>query len=204
MNYSKYARTIARVAQSVCLCFFITALAPPATTYTLANDYSVTIHGTSNLHNWDETVTNVSGNAQADIHADKSITLNALNIRMLVCSIKSDMGAVMNKNTYKALKEDLNPSILFVLTSPVTSVRAASKADISVKANLTIAGVTKAVLIQGIMYMKDPSAFTFEGSHAIKMSDYGVDPPEALLGTLQTGDEITIHLKTTFRLPAVK
>ena len=190
---------------SLCLCFVITSLVPAGTQYTLLNDHSVTIHGTSNLHDWDETVSHVSGDALVNVNTDKSVNLHALNITMEVRSIKSEQGSVMNKNTYKALKADQNPSILFLLTSPVTSIPlSAAERIISVKGNLTIAGATRAVDMKGTIRMNDLSGFTFEGSQVIKMSDYGVEPPEALLGTLKTGNEIIIRLKTNFKVLPTK
>jgi hypothetical protein len=38
----------------------------------------------------------------------------------------------------------------------------------------------------------------FEGSQKIKMTDYGVAPPTALLGVLKTDDDIVLSFKTNF------
>jgi hypothetical protein len=35
------------------------------------------------------------------------------------------------------------------------------------------------------------------GRLALKMTDFGVDPPTALLGTLRTGDEVTVYFDVT-------
>jgi len=33
------------------------------------------------------------------------------------------------------------------------------------------------------------------GSYKFKMSSFGIDPPRAMLGTIRTGDEVTIKFK---------
>jgi hypothetical protein len=38
----------------------------------------------------------------------------------------------------------------------------------------------------------------FEGSQKIKMTDYGVSPPTALLGVLKTDNDIVLNFKTNF------
>jgi polyisoprenoid-binding protein YceI len=177
----------------------ISAAAPVSNTFTLTKGYTVTINGTSNLHSWNEKVETVSGNSTVAINTDGSFDIDAVNLKMEVHSIKSDMGSAMNNNTYKALKGDANPEITFVLAAPVKSIKAgASASSISANCKLTIAGVTRPVTMQVKISMPQKGTIDFEGSQAIKMTDYGVTPPVALFGALVTGDEITIHFKTTF------
>ena len=42
-------------------------------------------------------------------------------------------------------------------------------------------------------------SITFSGSKKIKMTDYKLKPPTALLGTLTTGDEVDIHFQVTLK-----
>ncbi|MBC7488597.1 MAG: YceI family protein [Cytophagaceae bacterium] len=178
---------------------FISAAAFIKNTYTLTKDYAITIHGTSNLHEWDEKVEIVSGNAEVIWNTDKSFDLNKIDIRFNVKSIISEEGSIMNHNTYKALKADNNPDIIFTLTNPIEAIKLeAHEKSFTVKANLTIAGVTKPIDMQVHLFMEERRKMTFEGSKKIKMTDYGIEPPTALLGTLKTGDEVTIHFKTNF------
>jgi len=174
---------------------------PASSTYTLSKDYTVTIHGTSNLHAWDEKVNTVSGDGTVNPNSDGSYNVTAIRIKMEVHSIKSDMGSIMNNNTYKALKADDYPQIIFALVAPVESIQVkAGEKTVMVKGNLTIAGVTRPVNVQVKIAMPEQRTLLFEGSQAIKMTDYGIKPPTALLGTLKTGNEITINFKTSFIL----
>jgi len=179
---------------------FIKAANPLQSTYTVSKEHTVTIHGTSNLHSWDETVQNVSGSGTVKWNDDGSFDLDAITIKMEVNSIKSDMGSAMNNNTYKALKADANPEITFVLSSPIRSIPAkAYETVFSAKGNLTIAGVTRQIEMQVKVYMPVKGQLVFDGSQTIKMTDYGISPPVALFGTLKTGNEITLNFKTSLQ-----
>ncbi|PBQ30606.1 hypothetical protein CNR22_02060 [Sphingobacteriaceae bacterium] len=183
------------------LCLFINAGSLVTNTYALEKDYTVTIKGTSNLHDWSENVNTVTGNGVVTWNSDGTFDLTSIAMKMNVRSIKSKEGAIMNNNTYKALKADDHPEILFSLTAPIKAVvtKYNDKA-ISAKGNLTIAGVTKAIDIQVKVFIYEKTKLGFEGSKTIKMSDFGIKPPTALLGTLKTGDAITIEFKTNFAL----
>jgi polyisoprenoid-binding protein YceI len=179
----------------------ISAVNPKDDIYTLSKDYSVTINGTSNLHNWNESVGTVTGSGTVNWNSDGSFNLEVISIKMEVLSIKSDVGGAMNNNTYKALKADANPEIIFTLSIPVKSIKTDSAANtISASGNMTIAGVTKPVVMQVKAFMPQKGVMEFEGSQIIMMSDYGVKPPTALLGMLKTGNAITITFKTNFSL----
>ena len=166
-------------------------------TYTLSRGYTVGIHGTSNLHDWDENVVTVTGDGNVAWNGDADFDLNAMNIKMEVKSIKSTEGSIMNNNTYKALKSDDHPEITFVLTSPVKAIPVGAHV-IAAKINLSIAGVTKAIDMSVTANAVAHGNISFEGSKTINMTDYGIKPPVALFGTMRTGDAITIKFNTVF------
>ena len=49
--------------------------------YSLSKGYTVTINGTSNLHDWDETVGTVTGDGIVTWNTDGSFDLEAMNIK---------------------------------------------------------------------------------------------------------------------------
>jgi polyisoprenoid-binding protein YceI len=182
---------------------FISASNPASNRYLLAKGYTITILGTSNIHDWNETVGTVFGEGSVTWNTDGSFNLNAVNLTMEVPSIKSDMGSTMNNNTYKALKSDKYPEIIFTLTAPVTSIKGGPTAtSISAKGTLFIAGIKRSITMLIKVSAPNHGELTFEGSQTVKMTDYGISPPTALLGTMKTGDEITINFKTSFTLIA--
>lgn len=181
------------------IAFALISADTPQNTYTIAKGYAVTIHGTSNLHNWTETVGTVTGSSNVSTNSDGSFNMESLTIKIEVRSIKSSEGGAMNNNTYKALKADADPEITFTLTTPLKSIKTTANAiAVSANGNMTIAGVTRQVIMQVKVSMPQKGVMEFEGTQAIKMTDYGVNPPTALFGALKTGDNITITFKTDF------
>ena len=66
-----------------------------------------------------------------------------------------------------------------------------SKFTVKAEGNLTISGVKKSVLLEFSLSIVG-SKITLIGEKKIKMADFKIDPPTALLGTITTGDDITI------------
>lgn len=183
------------------LFFLFSGLSTKEDNFSLIKDYTVTIRGTSNLHDWDENVETVTGNSFVNWNKDGSFNLISLWIKMEVNSIKSDKGSIMDNNTYKALKSENNPQIIFKLITPIKSIQAnATSKTFIATGNLTIAGVTNPVNIDVKVLMKDKVTLSFTGAQVISMSDYKIKAPTALLGTLKTANEITLDFKTKFIL----
>jgi len=194
----KYSNNLFRIILPAALILFTGAAAPVKKAYTLSGDYSVSIHGTSNLHSWVEKVESVSGDGMVSWNKDGSFDLENINLKLEVHSIKSDNGSIMNNKTYEALKADRHPQIIFRLGVPVRSIQTKAEKTISAKGHLTIAGVTRPVDMKVKVLMNENERLSLEGSQVIKMSDYAVVPPEAFFGSLKTGNEITLYYKISF------
>ena len=100
---------------------------------------------------------------------------------------------MMDNNTYKALATGKNPNISFVLLSGnVTSV-GANTYQLKGVGKLTIAGTTKQTDLEvTLKYNPADKSFTCTGTKKFKMTEYGVKPPSVMLGTIKTGDAISI------------
>jgi polyisoprenoid-binding protein YceI len=161
------------------LSFTLVSTDPPVqNTYILAKPYTVTIFGTSNLRDWKDSIGNVTGDMVADLNDDGSVDLHAIHIKIEVRSIKSDMGAAMDNKTYTSLKADANPEIIFLLNVPVKLKQVTQGGHaLSVKGNLTLAGICRPVTMQVNSFTLGQGKLQFEGSQAISMTDYGVKPP---------------------------
>jgi polyisoprenoid-binding protein YceI len=174
---------------------------PVQKTYSLSGNYAVRIHGTFSIHDWSETIGKVSGELVGTANGDGSALVQSIRIVMQVRSIKGDMGSVMNNRTYKALKGDADPEVTFLLTGPVelNRIGAGSKA-VSVRGTLTLAGVTRAVVMSVISFTSAHGIMAVEGEQNISMTDFGIRPPSALFGTMVASPEITIYFKTDFTI----
>ncbi|WP_281615549.1 YceI family protein [Flammeovirga sp. SubArs3] len=152
---------------------------------------SVKIEGTSSLHDWHCDVTEVTGSINANIDGNTISSIDALDLTFVVKSIKSGKGA-MDKNIYSALKEKSNPQITFKMSSATISGNV-----VTAQGKLTIAESTQDVTLTANAAV-DGDQVKFEGKTSFKMSQYSVEPPTAMFGTITTGDEVSIIYDVTF------
>jgi polyisoprenoid-binding protein YceI len=103
----------------------------------------------------------------------------------------------MDKNAYKAMNTDKYKNISFVLSSAAITPSVTNVYQVKVTGNLTISGVTKKTELAGTAkYNPTDKSFVLFGSKTFKMSEYGVKPPTVMMGTIKTGDQITVSFAT--------
>jgi polyisoprenoid-binding protein YceI len=154
--------------------------------WTIDNSKSeMTIFGTSNVHDWEEVVETIKGDMVATMNGSSLSDISTLKITIPVKSIKSGHGA-MNKNTYNALNADDYPNIQFVLKSVRIDGR-----TIYCTGTLNIAGTTKTITTP-VTYSIQSGVVTVKGSYSMNMTDFNVEPPTAMFGTIYTGEEIKL------------
>lgn len=165
---------------------------------------SIIVKGTSSLHDWRCKTEQMSGDISYSANALTLKDISATNLELIVKSMRSikENGnyyeSGMDKNMYKALNADKNPKIIFVLTDINNLKASAGKADFVAKGNLTIAGSQKPISFP-VNATLTANGIAFKGSITFKMTTFGVTPPKALLGTIKTGDEITIVFNASFK-----
>ncbi len=169
-----------------------------AQTYQLSNTTSkLVVDGTSNIHDWQINAENQQGKLSA-IFVDGQLTkIQKLDFSVTAESLKSGKSG-MDKNTYKALNTSKYKQIVFKLTK-VNSINSSGSNSYKVAAsgNLMIAGVTKPIDITFDVKVQG-NTITLTGAKTIKMTDFGVDPPKAMFGTITTGDAIDIKFESNF------
>lgn len=154
------------------------------------------INGTSNLHDW--TITSSSCTGNISFNDINKCSINSLKFEVPPISLKSGKKG-MDKNTYKALKTDEFKNIKFLLTE-VTTLNNSNPNNYSIEVEgvLSIMENNKKILLKNNILLNNNNV-CIEGSKKIKMTDFGVEPPKALFGTITTGDEITIDYKLIFK-----
>ena len=165
--------------------------------YHLVNkESSLKVYGTSSLHDWNVGAENQSGKIKFSF--SESFIIHKLSLVVVSESLKSGKSG-MDKNTYKALKTKQYKSITFTLTK-VNNITDKGSGIYEVKGqgDLSVAGTTKNITVT-LKVIVTSSKITIEGEKKFKMTDFKIEPPTALLGTITTGDEINVKFLTTFK-----
>jgi hypothetical protein len=156
----------------------------------------IVISGTSTLHDWDMKSAKGTADANFNFAGDKLTGISGLNFNMPAESLKSEHSA-MDKNAYKALKTDGNKTISFVQNSATVSPLDATTYQLKLVGKLTIAGATKVTdLVATAKYNPADKSFTVSGTKKFNMTEYGVKPPTVMMGTIKTGDALTVTFNT--------
>ncbi len=153
------------------------------------------ITGTSSLHDWEMEAQNFNGETTVKLDDAGSVKLDQIHFKTKVSDIKSD-NRIMDNKTYDALKKDKFPEIVFSL-KPEEATLAAGKKSV-IKGQLTIAGKTREIDVPVNLELDGENQFQVKGEVPLKMSDFGIDPPTAMLGTLKTGNEVVIKYNFEF------
>ena len=156
---------------------------------------SITISGTSSLHDWDVVAKDFAGTLK--LKDEGNLEIYFLSVNVVSESLKSGKKG-MDKNTYKALKTDNYKDIKFKLKVVKSCNKInASTFEVKLLGELNITGVTKTIPVDALFIVKEKD-INVTGSCTFKMTDFNVEPPTALFGTIKTGDEITIKFNTFF------
>lgn len=185
-----------------CQIFLLFALVSLVTTSWAQSGYTVkasrfTIDGSSNVHDWQSKVTGITGTADLNIENGAFKGIRQLSVTIPVKGIKSPKGSIMDNKTYDALKQEDYPNITYKLVKVNSVTQKGGAYEVSTTGNLTIAGVTKSVDITVTAKDLGNNAWQFEGSKPLKMTDFKISPPTALMGTMKTGDDVTIKFAVT-------
>jgi polyisoprenoid-binding protein YceI len=176
-----------RTILSLALLAFVTTVAA-ANRFAAAKGSQIRIEGTSSLHAWKMEGATIDGRIDALPSDQWSAT-----VTIPVKSIRSEH-AKMDKLMAEALKADKNPVVRYELASAKLESSTPNALVAVAQGKLTIAGVTREVAMK-VAGARDGETWTLTGEVPVRMSDYGIKPPTAMLGTIKTGNDV----KVTFR-----
>jgi polyisoprenoid-binding protein YceI len=163
------------------------------------------MEGTSNIRDWDGDIKNMTVNFQVS----EGVALNnltaedfrSLTVEIPVQQIESSTRGLAS-NIQKYLKYDTHPTIRFQMTSVAGVERVGTpQADqkVRVNGNLSVAGKTNAITLD-VFTKSNPNGTTrFFATHNLLMTDYGIDPPTAVMGTVRAVNELSVIFEITFR-----
>lgn len=142
---------------------------------------SIWVEGSSTLKDWTAVVNDWEGS----IITKEDGTVESVSVKLSVKSMDGGRGPDMNAKIYKALKAEQQPTIEFTgkgTGAGLTTVGAFKMAGQEKEITLTPTGTLEGGL---------------KGNYAMKLSDFDIEPPTALFGTIVTHDDVSIVFDVT-------
>lgn len=157
----------------------------------------ITVEGTSNLHEW--TVSADGMQAIMDLPAGfldgQAAATPSGSFSISTKALKSDKDR-MNRLMWDALGAQQHPQLSFELRGARVKDRPANAVDVEVEGLLTVAGTARPTTMV-LRVQRQGERLTVKGELPLLMSDFGIAPPTALLGTLKTGDRVVVTIEAT-------
>ncbi len=158
---------------------------------------SVKLSGGSTLHDWSASTSNISGTFEVDAgQFDKPVSemtslFKKTEVRIPVTSLHSGTKG-LDENMYEALKSGQYSNIKYSLLE--SSV---SGGNMWIKGNLTIAGVQKTIEMNVKINKDNNGNLKISGTKDLYMTDFGIEPPSVMFGTIKADNQVTISFNLT-------
>jgi polyisoprenoid-binding protein YceI len=160
--------------------------------FVVAEQSKMVIKGTSSIHDWETNVTEINGSGVFALNSNSVESVNNFQMSIPVKSLESGKKGLDNK-VYEALKANKSPKIEFQFRD----ANQITPGKITVNGKMTIAGKSKDVQLTSDYKVENGNVIV-NGSHSMKMTEFDVDPPTAMLGTVRAGDQIQIEYNLVF------
>ena len=160
--------------------------------YVLTTDQELIVFGTSTLHNWEMVTSEANGEGLFTLENGVLTEVNDFRISFKGEDLESGKG-IMNRNTRRALDTENTPMITFKLTD----LKANASGKLEAWGDFTAKGNTRNIKFD-VSYKMNGELIDVQGTTSFKMTDFGIEPPVALAGTLRTSDVVGIEFYLTF------
>ena len=158
--------------------------------------FTLKVGGSSTLHEWESGVEKIEWKGSVSLNTNKILTLKDVEVKIPVSSIKSEHGKLMDGKTYEAFNVEKNPYILFKVKN-VIQKPSGNDIALTLEGELTMNGVTNAMSLTVIGKSLPGGDMRFSGTRALKMSEFTMKQPTAMMGTIKVGDEVTVKYDLT-------
>lgn len=149
--------------------------------YTVSESSKMVVEGTSNVRDWGVDVDEIEGKFIMG-----EATIEMIEFSVLTETFKGHING-MNKHIQKAIKQKEYPELTFRLNE----VESFDGKSAVINGNLTVAGVTQLIKVEGQVEKVD-KGFEIKGEKLLRMTDFDIEPPKAMLGTVKAADEIKV------------
>lgn len=155
----------------------------------VVKNYTMTVAGSSSLHDWESSIESVDCNGVYTLNGMTLLEIENVVVRIKVTDIKSEKGRMMDNKTYEAFDYERNPYIVFKLGIGKPD---AVKSTIRVSGDLTMAGVTRTIGLTLTYKVLAGGELQITGCQQLNLTDFGMEPPTAMMGTIKVGNEVTV------------
>ncbi|WKW13064.1 YceI family protein [Pseudogemmatithrix spongiicola] len=152
--------------------------------------------GTSTVRDWSCKATQMQATIDGEAAAPAAVLDGRKAVRTVemvfpVASLDcQDGNRTMNNHMRNALNATQHQTIRFQLTD-YTLARAANTTG-ALQGQLTINGQTRAITVP-VQFANAAGALRVTGRYPLAMTQWGVQPPRLMMGTLKVGDTITVN-----------
>lgn len=157
----------------------------------------VSLDGTSNIHAYTASTKtvrvsaiDVEGTPEGDLldYVLKPGALKGLDVTIPAASLSSPKDG-LDKNMHKALKVEQHADITFRLRSLVADGSGYKAVGV-----LTIAGVERDTTL-ALHVRRKEATLAIAGTTTLLMTDFGIQPPKAMMGMLKTDPKVQIRIE---------
>ncbi len=163
--------------------------------YAIGKTSFIEVSGTSTLHDWEMKTSQITGHATFEISNGILQSVTDVTISLPAESLKSGKDA-MDNNAYKALRTNEHKNITFRSTK-ATLEKKESTYIITCDGILQMSGASHPTQLT-VSCTLDGTSVKCIGEKKLKMSEFTIEPPSFMFGSVKTGDEITLNLNVTF------
>jgi polyisoprenoid-binding protein YceI len=200
MKTGTLARLQVIILCAIALCLAHSQESKAQTSYSVDSNSVIYLKGTSPLHNWGMVAHSFTGDAKFSFLADNQLSsITGFSLKVPIHNLKSESRSI-EKSAYKALREDQYKDIVFDFTSAQFKPSGMNNYLILLRGNMTIAGVTQVTTLKMNAAMNENGSISCSGSLPIYLSDYNIERPTYLLGTMRVGEVLVL----TYNLQLVK
>jgi polyisoprenoid-binding protein YceI len=159
--------------------------------------YTLTVKGSSSLHDWESSVEKIECKGSFALANNGLADISDVVVKIPVKSIKSTKGKMMDNKTYEAFNAEKNPTITFVMQYKKIHT---ANGLLDVSGTLTMAGITKPIELTLIYKVLPTGKLQITGSKKLAMTDFKMEPPTAMMGTIKVGDQIEVAIDMILNL----
>ena len=170
-------------------------------TYVPMDESRLWFQGSSNVNEFECLAENYTGEAKLPEFNDPSTLVDQVT-EILSVQLEIEVDSIecgknkMNKDLKEALQADTFPEISFVFDEAELIRQPQSLDDdfkVEVHGDLTVAGNTRKISFMTNAYLRNDQTVRATGQTTIRMTDFGVKPPTALMGLIRADEELTVH-----------